>query len=155
MYYLEKRQIEAILRFGKLFYNECFLQYFEGCLRVYSFHLKNLDNEVGIKQQYQCYSQSCKLGLRVFWKLYLKLFSKRLLRPNLNLATNLIPQVCKFEDGLIYFKMLFLTLERLGFFRVLFSGEGVVKLNYPLPFHISRRTTLISIQFFAIVKKSI
>ena len=29
------------------FYHECFLQYFEGCPRVSSFHLNNLDNEVG------------------------------------------------------------------------------------------------------------
>ena len=31
----------------KSFYNECFLQYFEGCPSAPSFHLNNLDNEVG------------------------------------------------------------------------------------------------------------
>ena len=41
----EETQIEAILRFGKHFY--CFLRYFEGCPRVFSFHLNNLNNEVG------------------------------------------------------------------------------------------------------------
>ena len=45
-HYLKKRQIEDISRFGNLFYHECFLQYFEGCTRVLSFHLNNLDNEV-------------------------------------------------------------------------------------------------------------
>ena len=46
-HYLEKRQIEAVLRFGNHFYHGYFLQYFEGCPRVSSFHLNNLDNEVG------------------------------------------------------------------------------------------------------------
>ena len=45
-HYLKKREIEAVLRFGNHFYHECFLQYFEGCPRVSSFHLNNLDNEV-------------------------------------------------------------------------------------------------------------
>ena len=47
LHFLKKRQIEAILRSGNHFYYECFLQYFEGCPRVSSFHLNNLDNEVG------------------------------------------------------------------------------------------------------------
>ena len=45
-HYLTKCLIEAILRSGNHFYNECFLQYFEVCLRLSSFHLNNLNNEV-------------------------------------------------------------------------------------------------------------
>ena len=44
---LKKRLIEAIPRSGNYFYHECFLQYFEGCPRMSSFHLNNLKNEVG------------------------------------------------------------------------------------------------------------
>ena len=46
-YYLKKRQIEAILRFGNHFYHKCFLQYLEGCPRVSFFHLNNLYSKVG------------------------------------------------------------------------------------------------------------
>ena len=46
-HYLKKHQIEAVLRFGNHFYHGCFLQYFECCPRVSSFHLNKLDNEVG------------------------------------------------------------------------------------------------------------
>ena len=35
--------------FGNCFYYECFLQYFEGCSRVSSFHLNDFDNKVGNK----------------------------------------------------------------------------------------------------------
>ena len=40
--------VETILRFRNHFYHEltC-LQYFEGCPRMSSFHLINLDHEVG------------------------------------------------------------------------------------------------------------
>ena len=38
--------LEAVLRFGNHFYHGCLLQYFEGCPRVSTFHLNNLDNEV-------------------------------------------------------------------------------------------------------------
>ena len=30
-HFLNKRQTEAVLKFGNHFYRECFLQYFEGC----------------------------------------------------------------------------------------------------------------------------
>ena len=43
---LKKHQIEVILTFGNNFYHEYFLQYFEGCPRVSSFHLNNLDNKI-------------------------------------------------------------------------------------------------------------
>ena len=46
-HYLKKRQIEAIFRFRNHIYHECFLQYFEGCSRVFSFYLNNLDNKGG------------------------------------------------------------------------------------------------------------
>ena len=52
-HHLKKRQTEVILKANHTitieanhFYYECFLQYFEGCPRVSSFHLSNLDNEV-------------------------------------------------------------------------------------------------------------
>ena len=48
-HYLKKRQIESIVRFDNHSYHECFLQYFEGYPRESSFHLNNLDNEVGNK----------------------------------------------------------------------------------------------------------
>ena len=44
-HYLKKRQTQAILRFGNHFYREYFVQYFEGCPRVSSFHLNSLGNE--------------------------------------------------------------------------------------------------------------
>ena len=48
---LEKHHIEAIPRFRNHFYHKLFLQYFEGCPRVFSFHLNNLDNEEGNELQ--------------------------------------------------------------------------------------------------------
>ena len=54
-HYLKKRQIEAILRFGHHFFHGCFLQHFEGCLRVSSFHPNNLDNEVGNESSSRCH----------------------------------------------------------------------------------------------------
>ena len=53
--YLKKRQIEAILRFGHHFFHGCFLQHFEGCLRVSSFYPNNLDNEVGNEPSSRCH----------------------------------------------------------------------------------------------------
>ena len=38
---------KMILRFENHFHHKCFLQYFEGCPRVFSFHLNNLDDEEG------------------------------------------------------------------------------------------------------------
>ena len=40
-------EIEIILRFANHLHYECFLHYFEGCPRVSSFHLNNLDNNAG------------------------------------------------------------------------------------------------------------
>ena len=58
---LKKSQIEAVLRFGNHFYHGCFLQYFEGCPRVSSFNLNNLDNEVGNELYSRCHPHNCKL----------------------------------------------------------------------------------------------
>ena len=54
-HYLKKRQIEAILRFKNHFYHECFLQYVEGCPRVFSFHLNHLDSEGSNGLQSRCH----------------------------------------------------------------------------------------------------
>ena len=60
-HYLKKHQIEAIFRFGNHIYHECFLQYFEGCLRVASFHLSNFNIEVYNELQSRFYSRNYKL----------------------------------------------------------------------------------------------
>ena len=60
-HYLKKRQIEAIFRFRNHIYHECFLQYFEGCSRVFSFHLNNLDNKGGNELQSRFHSHNYKL----------------------------------------------------------------------------------------------
>ena len=64
-HYLKKRQIEAVLRSGNHFNHGCFLQYFLGCPRVYSFHLNNLGNEVG-NEFWICYViKKCYLNLSI------------------------------------------------------------------------------------------
>ena len=60
-HYLKKREIEAILRLRKHFYHECFLQHFEGCPRVSSFDLNNLDNEAGNELQSRCHPHNWNL----------------------------------------------------------------------------------------------
>ena len=62
-------------------------------------------------------SPQLQIGLRVSWKLCRNLCSQRWLRPNLNLAINLIPLglwqlKIQLEDGLINFKILFLKAEK-------------------------------------------
>ena len=49
------------VRFANHFYHECFPQYFEGCPRVSSFHLNNLDNEVGNEWYPRCHPHNYKL----------------------------------------------------------------------------------------------
>ena len=61
-------------------------------------------------------SPQLQIVLRVSWKLCQNLCSRRWLRPNLNLVTNLIPLglsqlKIEFEDGFINFKVLFLKAE--------------------------------------------
>ena len=46
-HHLKKGQKEAVPRCRNYFYHGCFLQYFECCPRIPSFHLNNVDNEVG------------------------------------------------------------------------------------------------------------
>ena len=46
---LKKPHTEAVLKSGNHFYHGCFLQYFEGCPRVSSFHLNDMGNEIGNK----------------------------------------------------------------------------------------------------------
>ena len=44
---IEETPNRSVLIFGNHFYHGCFLHYFEGCPRVSSFHLHNLDYEAG------------------------------------------------------------------------------------------------------------
>ena len=61
-HYLKERQIEAVPRSGNHFISWMrFLQYFEGCRRVSSFYLNNMDTEVSNELQSRCHPHNCKL----------------------------------------------------------------------------------------------
>ena len=70
------------------------------------------------------------IGLRVSWKLFLNLCSRRWLRPALNLVNNWIclglwQLSTLFWDGHTNFKMLFLKILGLSDFRILFRSVTV------------------------------
>ena len=88
-----------------------------------SFHLNDLDSEVGNELQFWCHPHKSVSRLRVSWKLCRNLCSRSLLRSKLNPVINLIPLglwqlKLEFVDGLMNFKMLFSKAEKVTKFLI-------------------------------------